>query len=211
MKKLASIGELPAEEAEAVSAAQDAAASAASAGTGAQWRPSSAQAGQPVLGPVRRVRSHHHRHRRFRMERLDEIRHREDFRALAFILPLIMLLVGMGIVGATYRNPDPEMRPAKLVSLAWAFVALGGGWFAVSSCVGAVRSWKEARKRAKEEQEDAASNPEWRRRRHRRHRHVHGHGGSSSSYAGSFSRRSSAQEPAGGSSTDSPAPAGGEA
>ncbi len=168
MKKLASIDEMPADEAEVVSAAQSGLAAQSSADGRGGLTP-------PVLGPVRRVRSRHHRHHRFRMEKIDEIRHREDVRALSFILPLILLVVGLGILGTWFRSPDPMLRPDKLLSVAWVLTALGGGWFVFSSIFGAWRRYKEARKRREEEREDAESDSEFRRRSHHRHHHHYHH------------------------------------
>lgn len=163
MKKLTAIEDLPPEEAEAVSSAVTMADEAK--------EEAPRQAPTSIPGGVRRIRSHHHRHRRFRMEKLEEIRHREDVRALAFILPLILLVIGLGIFGVAFRNNDPSLRPEKMLSLAWCLMTIGGGWLFLSTGLNSWQSWKEAKLRDAEEKAAGGDSSSSGRRRRRHHHH----------------------------------------
>ena len=165
MKKLTAIEELPQEEAEAVSSAVGASEGEANAADAVRRAPTM------IPGGVRRIRSRHHRHRHFRMEKLAEIRHRQDVRALAFILPLILLVIGLGLFGVAFRNNDPTLRPEKLMSLSWCLMTMGGGWLLISTIMGSYRNWKDAKQRAAEE--NAGDDSSTRGHHHHRHRRHH--------------------------------------
>lgn len=121
-----------------------------------------ATAGAPA--EYRTVHVHRHRRRRrFVAESESLARHREDLRALSWILPLCLLGLGAILLFLVTRNPEPATRPAGLVETAWALLGAGAVWLAV----GLAGSWIAAVRRWSRDQEDSSG--------HRRHHHHHHH------------------------------------
>ena len=86
----------------------------------------------------------------------------------------MLTVIGLAIFGMAFRNPDPSMRPAELLSLSYVMIALGGGWLLFSSGASAYRTWREARRQAAEDSRDDEDYARYRSgsRHHRRH-HRH--------------------------------------
>ena len=128
----------------------------------------STESPSPAGAPAEYRTVHVHRRRRrhrFRPESEALARHREDLRALGWILPLCLLGLGAILLFLVTRNPEPATRPAGLVETAWALLGAGAVWLGVwlaGSWIAAVRDWRRA-------QEDDSG-----RRHHPHHHHSEG-------------------------------------
>ncbi len=117
----------------------------------------------------RLVRHRRRRRRSFRPESEELARHREDLRALAWIIPGCLLALGAIILLVERRNPDPASRAKDVVAIGYALLGAGAVWLsAVLACrwIAVVRDWRR----------ENGEEPERRHRHRHRHHHHRGEG-----------------------------------
>jgi len=118
------------------------------------------------------VRHRRRRRHSFRMESESEARRRFDRQALRFILPAIMLVVGIILLRTVTVEPDPELRPARLLRLGWWLTGVGGAFLLLAITVFCVSQAREAAKRAKNDA-DADNDDDDGHHHHHHHHHSH--------------------------------------
>ena len=123
--------------------------------------------------PERKLVRHRRRRRHsFRMETEADARRRDDYRALRFILPGALFLVGLLVLRFASAEPDPEMRPAPLLRIGCWFTGVGGVLLLLATLAYCVRKAREAAANARND-DDADDNG----RHHHHHHHHHSHTG----------------------------------
>ena len=104
----------------------------------------------PATNPAPAEEEHLVRHRkrrrhRFRPESEALARHRQDMRALAWILPGCLLALGAVILLAEMRNPEPAARAKDVVAIGCALVGAGAVWLSLGIAfrwIAVVREWR---------------------------------------------------------------------
>ncbi len=128
----------------------------------------------PATNPAPPEEEHLVRHRkrrrhRFRPESEELARHRQDLRALAWILPGCLLALGAVVLAVEFRNPEPAARAKDVVAIGCALVGAGAVWLSgllAWRWIEAVRDWR------RENEPDEGRHG----RRHHHHHHHHGEG-----------------------------------
>lgn len=90
------------------------------------------------------VRHRKRRRHRFRPESEALARHREDMRALSWILPCCLLALGGLLLFVEFRNPEPATRAKDLVAIGFALAGAGAVWLAFDLAfhwIAVVRDW----------------------------------------------------------------------
>ena len=125
-----------------------------------------------LAAPERKLVRHRKRRRHsFRMETEADARRRDDYRALRFILPGALFLVGLLVLRFASAEPDPEMRPAPLLRIG-CFTGVGGVLLLLATLAYCVRKAREAAANARND-DDADDDG----RHHHHHHHHHSHTG----------------------------------
>jgi hypothetical protein len=91
------------------------------------------------------VRHRKRRRHRFRPESEALARHRQDLRALSWIMPACLLVLGAVILAVEFRNPEPAARAKDVVSIGCALVGAGAVWLSLvlaGGWIAAVRAWR---------------------------------------------------------------------